>query len=172
MSSGRFRAGLTRMDLTQYRLRELLHYDPDTGIFSWKLDLLNGIHRGDIAGWKSGNGYIKITYRHKNYFCHRLAFLYMLGEVPKFVDHINGIRADNRFSNLRAASRFINAQNQRAPKRDNKCGFLGVYKKKDRFKAKIKHLGKITYLGTFDTAQDAYAAYLNAKRLLHEGCTI
>ena len=108
-------------------------------------------------------------------FAHRMAWLYMTGELPTAdIDHINGIRNDNRFSNLRNVSRTVNLQNRRNAGANNKSTrIIGAYPSyANKFTSRIRVHGKDQYLGTFDTAQQAHAAYLSAKRRLHEGCTI
>jgi hypothetical protein len=97
----------------------------------------------------------------------------MTGEWPKtLIDHRDGDGLNNRWLNLRCATYKINNQNQRAPRSDNKSGFLGVCAHKNRFYAYIKIGDKVKNLGAFLTAEEAHEAYLAAKRKHHEGCTI
>lgn len=108
--------------------RELISYDPETGDFTW---LRPRARRSDLAGSKAGSlnnkGYWRIMINGKAYQAHRLAFLLMTGSLPaKHVDHINGIRTDNRWANLREVDFVGNAQNQRRRK-DSKLGLTGVY---------------------------------------------
>jgi hypothetical protein len=101
---------------------------------------------------------------------HRLAWLYVTGAWPKkHLDHINGDRADNRFCNLREADDAANNQNR---KRANKCSLTGVLgvtycKQTKRYRAVIMHNRKSIHLGRFDTPEEAHAAYVGAKRVLH-----
>lgn len=150
-----------RDDLMKY-----LDYDPQTGIFKWK------IARAQItAGSKAGThlkGYRRIRFFGKDYHCGRLAWLFMTGSWPrKQIDHKNGIRDDNRFTNLREVTGGENLQN--ITKVRGSCGLLGVSKSRNgkRFAAWIMVKRKNHYLGTFDTAEAAHAAYLTAKRILH-----
>jgi hypothetical protein len=107
------------------------------------------------------------------YYAHRLAFLYMTGEwPPNEVDHLNGIRDDNRWANLRLATVSLNRQNQRRPRRDNTTGYLGVMVNGAGFAARIMVDGKKFNLGTFKTPQEAHEVYLTAKRRLHKGGTL
>ena len=97
----------------------------------------------------------------------------MTGEWPDgYIDHGNGVRTDNRWANLRAGDRSFNMQNQRRARRDNTTGWLGVSRVKSRFEAAIQVRGRRFRLGRFDTPEAAHAAYLTAKRKLHEGCTL
>ena len=163
--------------VTQQLLKDRLSYDCDTGLFTWKK--MNGpcrISVGDVAGSLHANGYIVIRLFSDTAFpAHRLAWLYMTGEMPKeFIDHINGIRHDNRWRNLREANYSLNAQNQKLPSRNNAAGFLGVCysPRHKKFSASIHHGGKKHWLGYHKTADLAHEAYLVAKRNLHVGCTI
>jgi hypothetical protein len=159
--------------LTQSRLKELLHYCPDTGLFTWKIRRGAGVKPGDKAGCRMPAGYWLIRVDKKLYFAHRLAWLYMTGKWPEHeIDHKDTNRANNAFSNLRDATRRINAENQRRAKDGSQVPLLGVAKNRRRFMAQIQSCGHHYHLGTFDTPEEAHAAYLSAKRELHVGCTI
>lgn len=160
--------------LTAELARSLLDYDPSTGVLTWK-----GYQRrsNSAGGLHKSTGYRRTSVLGKTYSDHRLVWLLVYGVWPKHeIDHINGIRDDNRIANLREVPHRINQQNQRAPKSHNKAGFLGVRKtknvKKDSWVAKIVYEGKQHLVGYYDTPEEAHAAYLEAKRRLHEGCTI
>lgn len=99
--------------LTQDRLKELLHYDEDTGMFTWIVSTARCVKVGDIAGSKNGKGYLHIMVDKRIYLAHRLAFLYVHGRFPEFTDHINWIRDDNRISNLREVTQQENNQNKK-----------------------------------------------------------
>jgi hypothetical protein len=88
------------------------------------------------------------------------------------VDHINGRRDDNRWCNLRDASRLVNQQNMRRAVAGSASGLLGAHKKRGKWSSQIKVRGVLVKLGIFETADQAHAAYLAAKRQLHEGCTL
>jgi hypothetical protein len=159
--------------LTQESLRELLHYDPETGIFTRKTGLRTGFGIGAVAGGQDGKGYTRIMVLGKKHHAHRLAWLYVYGKLPELsIDHINGIRTDNRIANLRDVSHSVNMQNRRVG--NNGRGALGVRYRTDihKWQADIVAFGKRSYLGCYDTEDAAYQAYLAAKRRLHEGCTI
>lgn len=163
-------------ELTAGRLRELLHYDPETGVFTRLARTSNSIKVGDVAGTADSDGYIQISVDGVLYRAHRLAWLYMTGAWSKgVIDHVNGVKGDNRFANLRPATNAENQQNQRRAQSSNKLGLLGVCRvcrEGKRFKAQIMVDGRQIYLGTFDTPEQAHAAYLAAKRRLHSGCTL
>lgn len=154
-------------------LRRLLHYDPDSGVFTWKLTR-GRANAGDKAGYLRAIGYVVIRFGGRHEYAHRLAWVWMTGEQPpKEIDHINGNRGDNRWTNLRASSPSHNMQNVRKAWSHNKStGLLGAYRNGRRFRAVIRANGRNLFIGAFDTADEAHAAYLKAKRELHEGCTI
>lgn len=159
-------------DLTCARLRELLHYDPDTGRFTWRVRKANCVQIGDVAGSSLRNRMV-VMIDWRPYGLHRLAFLYMTGAWPKGqVDHIDGDWTNNRWANLRDVSASINQQNKRRAHRNNKTGFLGVCYHKGRFQATIQVAGRSLHLGRFDSAEQAHAAYVEAKRKLHPGGTL
>jgi hypothetical protein len=159
---------------THAEIRAALDYNPLTGIFSWKAR--PRIKAGKIAGNVSSCGYLRIGIGGRPSCivqAHRLAWFWMTGEWPRGdIDHINGVRTDNRWANLRDVPRHINLQNQRRARCNSKAGLLGVAMCRDRFQAKIQIDGKRTYLGTFNTAIEAHQAYVAVKRRLHSGCTI
>lgn len=104
---------------------------------------------------------------------HRIAWLIYFGHWPDGdIDHINGDRSDNRIINLRDVSRTINLQNRRSPQSTNATGYLGVHRDKRRYVAQIKTPDRNIRIGTFRTPEEAHAAYINAKRELHEGNTL
>lgn len=169
---------MAKNDLTAARLRELLSYNPETGEF---IRLAAGGKRltrpdtvGPVVGAGNHLGYKQVSVAGMQYQAHRVAWLYMTGAWPTGqIDHINGDGKDNRWCNLRDVAPRVNSQNQRAARSDNGIGMLGVYPNHKRFMAKISTPEKRNlYLGTFDTAEEAHAAYLQAKRKFHEGCTI
>lgn len=174
-------------DLTAQRLRELLNYDPETGAFTWlprpeRLFRTNGAYRSwnshyanKSAGSQRHDLYWEMRVFGKRYRAHRLAWLYMTGEMPTHeIDHRDGDPSNNRIDNLRDVSTSVNMQNQRkATSRNKSSGMLGVTKGDgNRWKAAIVICGKRRHLGCFDTPAAAHAAYLTAKRIAHPGCLI
>lgn len=114
-------------NLTQVELKRILHYDPDTGIFTWRISRRAGTARaGTVAGHVNTKGYVVIKIKSRGYKAHRLAFLYMKGYFPEHqVDHKLGARADNSWSGLRHATQTCNSQN-RGMNKNNSSGFPGV----------------------------------------------
>lgn len=155
--------------LTQERLRELLTYDPLTGVFTRRMPA-----GGKLVGSEAGTvnaitGYVHIVIDYRNYYGHRLAFLWMLGKWPEpEADHENGKQNDNRWVNLREATKAEQAQNVPV-KSNNTAGFVGVHKRKSdgRWVAEIMVRRRKHYLGSFDAVEQAGAAYLEAKARLH-----
>ncbi|ESZ60498.1 HNH endonuclease [Mesorhizobium sp. C120A] len=154
--------------ITAERLRELLHYDPQTGVFTWLVSPGKSVKAGAVAGRTpdfDGYGTIRIDRRlHK---AHRLAWLYMTGEFPAGqIDHANCDKLDNRISNLRPAS---NNQNMFNRPGFSKIGRLkGVNRKRSgRWGAEVVADGVRHYLGTYDTEEEAHATYTAAARELH-----
>lgn len=164
---------MSKTDLTAERLRELLHYDAETGVFRWRVDRSIKTKAGAVAGNPQRSGHLRIGIDRREHQAHRLAWLYVTGKHPDHqIDHINGDPRDNRFANLRDVPVAVNIQNQRKPRRDNASGFLGVSPWKNRWQAHICVFGKRQYLGQFETPEAAHSAYLVAKREMHAGCTI
>lgn len=148
-------------------LKEFFNYDPETGVFTRAKDRRKW-KAGSVVGTPSQDGYINIGFGYKIYRAHRIAWRYMTGDDPKTgIDHINGNRSDNRFCNLRLATQSENLCNQ--PKRKAiKSGMKGVYGGKNgKFYSKIMLRGKSTHLGTFDTKEEAQAAYNAASKVIH-----
>lgn len=161
------------MKVNHARLTEVLTYDPLSGAFAWR-DFMNGrATAGGAAGTTTVTGHRQIRLDGRQYKAHRLAWLYVHGVWPRgCIDHINGNPSDNRIANLRDATPFVNAQNLHGPTIRNTTGFLGVTKHRGRWCSSIQSRGKRHFLGAHDTAEQAYFAYLEAKRRLHEGCTL
>lgn len=154
--------------LTQEKLKELLHYDPETGFFTWRVSRGRSV-AGSVAGYLHPSGYVNIRIKRGSYLAHRLAWFYVYGEFPvNQLDHINRARADNRIANLRLATRSENQQN-RSKQRTNTSGVTGVnwHKQHGKWNAKIMTNGRRMCLGFFDTIADAAAARAAAKAKLH-----
>jgi hypothetical protein len=158
----------SRARLTQARLRKLLHYDPETGEFRW-LERPGSFVAGRIAGGASPHSdYWRITVDGRIHPAHQLAWLYMTGRWGRpTIDHRDGNRANNRWTNLRRATRSENNAN-RLRQRNNTSGFKGVTRERrsGKWRAHIRKNGRLRRLGTFRTPQAAHAAYVAAARRL------
>lgn len=151
------------------RVREVLSYDPETGIFRWKVATSSRVSVGDIAGQTTWNGYIVIGIDGANWRAHRLAWLYMTGDWPKeHTDHINGKRDDNRWSNLREATRSENNRNV-AMHKNNTSGRKGIYwhKLRQKWHVTIMIDRRKIHIGYFDDPDIAAAAYRAAALKYH-----
>jgi hypothetical protein len=152
-----------KAELTQERLKELLEYNPDTGFFTWK-ESRGPIHAGDVAGYTSKHcgQYIKVMIDYVKHGAHRLAFLYMTGVIPDEIDHINRDGTDNRWLNLRGASRMTNSRNRGRGKR-NKSGITGVHRDGASYRATIRANSKRLHLYQGDCKHDAILARYRAE---------
>lgn len=158
--------------LTHERLLSVLHYDPETGIFTWISPASQRVKQGDVAGSISESGYRRIRIDGEMYRASHLVWLYVHGRWPRSarMDHKDGNTLNDRLSNLRMASASTNSINSKPKKKasDTKPGV----ERRDRsgvvtYRARIKWAGKLQHLGTFSTEDDAYAAYVEAKKVLH-----
>jgi hypothetical protein len=157
------------VELSAHELRILLEYDQDTGLFQWMACPRRATATG-YAGCIDKAGYCVIRIRGKGYKAHRLAWLYTFGEWPKqFIDHINGVRADNRIVNLRDVPLRINSQNKSRHRTGRKAGVTSPCKRHPKWVASIQVNGKEIYLGSFDTEAEAYSSYQKAVNDLQQG---
>lgn len=157
--------------LTQEKLKSMLHYDPDSGVFTWKVRTSSRANIGDMAGCIRRCGHMAIGLHGGLYFSHRLAFLYMTGEFPNGeVDHINHVRNDNSFANLRVVNMEDNQKNKTIQK-NNKSGATGISfdKANSKWRARIFVNKRNVHLGFFSNIEDAIAArhYANIKYNYH-----
>ena len=147
-------------ELALQRICELLRYDGETGILYCKINRGGHVQIDKIAGHLHLNsGYSKVKIDGVTYRSHRV--IYALAYSKKsfgFLDHINGERSDNRLLNLREVSSAVNAQNNKV---------RGTYLDRGRWRSKIETNAKVTYLGNFDTEEEAHQAYLAAKKIYH-----
>ena len=163
-------------------LHNCFDYDPETGVVRWKArprehfardrgwKIFNAQNAGRECGSKAWYGYLRCTLhfegKARSYFLHRIAWALATGSWPKEIDHRNGVRDDNRLSNLREATRTENHQN-RGRRRDNTTGFVGVCFDRGKFGANIMVNNRSRHLGRYNTKEDAYTAYCEAKKLYH-----
>jgi hypothetical protein len=146
--------------ITQKELLENLLYNKDTGLFTRKISLNTKVRIGDLAGGKDTKGYVCIRVAGKTYKAHRLAWLYVYGNMPiGEIDHINGIKDDNQIANLRDVTKSVNQQNRQFVRGYSRDG--------NRWKAQIRFGGKWRHLGCYETEHEAHAAYLLAKTEVH-----
>lgn len=147
-------------------LRRNFNYDPETGLFT-RIRASGGAKIGDVPSAGS-EGYVRIRLCGKTFGAHRLAWLWVYGELPeRDLDHINGIKSDNRITNLRDVSHAINTANLVGPQENNTSGYLGVTRHKGKWRAQISVDGKMRYVGLFASAEAAHQAYLDAKATHH-----
>jgi hypothetical protein len=154
--------------ITQADLVLAFKYDPDTGEFTRRFNV-GPAKAGSIAGARNSNGHVQISFKCKLFMAHRLAWLYMTGDWPDSeIDHINRIRHDNRWANLRLSDGFINQHN--ASKRvDNTSGVKGVSWDKawGAWVARVQCRGKMKNLGRFKSLEDAKEFIELAREMIH-----
>lgn len=151
---------------TAEQIRNLLHYDPQSGDFTWKRPR-SKLFPFRQAGWIDSKGYRSIRLDRIHYKAHRLAWLYMTGNWPTLeIDHINRSKSDNRWLNLREVTSGQNAQNTKV-NRDSSSGFKGVHlhKKTSKWRAGIGFKGKHIDLGLFSSKEAAICARMNAEKI-------
>jgi hypothetical protein len=153
--------------LTQPYLYRLLHYDPLTGLFTWRISRPPNIYKGRRAGTAHANGYRSIGIDGVKYYEHRLAWFYVNGVWPKKgIDHINRDVGNNSIAELRLADQHQNLGNK-GKNKNNTSGYKGVcwHKQRSKWVAQIQVHGKRIHLGLFITPQQAHAAYVAAAKL-------
>jgi len=161
--------------ITQDRLKELLDYDAETGIFTWKSSRSGTNGAGSEAGAVDSKGYRQIAINGVLSLAHRLVFLYIDGYMPEnSVDHINRNKLDNRRVNLREVSKQCQMRN-RDVRRDNSSSVTGVvwHKRSSSWRARIGVNGKHRNLGHFtDLLEAAYHRYAGEQCLGFPDCDI
>jgi hypothetical protein len=154
--------------ITAERLRELLDYDPETGVFTWRTSRSRNAKAGEEAGYNqiahTGRLYRVIKIDGKSMKAHRLAWLHVHGIIPSGdLDHIDGNGLNNSLSNLRQASRAQNGAN-RGLNANNTSGAKGVLRSANKWRARIVVSGKLKHLGYFRSSADAAEAYAQAAK--------
>ena len=150
--------------ITQEQLKSVLNYNHETGLFTWIKSRTGIRYKNPTAGWTEKNGYVRIHIDGKSYLAHRLAYLYTMGRWPKQIDHINGIRNDNRWRNIRNTSSRANNMNRSIGKA-NTSGAIGVcwHKGSQTWHASIRVNNKLIHIGSFKLKDDAIAARKEAE---------
>lgn len=156
-------------DLSAKYVRSILAYDKETGIISWKVNRPPRGFAKKPAGYKTYWGYVSINIKGQAYLAHRLAWLIVTGIWPKNeIDHISTNRSDNRWANLREATRHENGYHRPKDKR-NTSGYKGARITKSKKYQAIIRAGGVSYcLGTYATAKEAHAVYCAAAEKLHK----
>ncbi len=149
------------------KAKELLDYNPDTGVFTWKVN--KGVaKKGFSAGYRDTKGYIQIKINGKSLRGHRLAWFFIYKKLPNIIDHIDENPSNNIIRNLRSCTNAENQRNRGVPS-NNKSGYKGVcwYKCKNKWISRISHNGKLIYLGLFNCPKEASEAYENKAKELY-----
>ena len=151
--------------LTQVELKRQLSYDSETGVFVRLVSNTNAVKVGEVSGSLS-HGYLRVMVNSIAYEAHRLAWFYAYGEWVEMIDHINGIKHDNRLCNLRSAN-YLNNNRNAGMRKDNASGYKGVSYRKDigKWRAQYNYNKKRTHLGFFDTALEASLVYERYAKL-------
>lgn len=159
-----------RRELSQLYLHELITYNPYNGEVRWKVKKSGNTKAGDIVGRLKADGYRGITIDRKEYYLHRIIWMFVYGHFPEAViDHINGIKNDNRLSNLREATFSQNNQN-RGMLSNNTSGFQGIcwIESSQKWRASVGVSGRPKYLGLYLTKEAAFEAYLDAIKKIKD----
>jgi hypothetical protein len=159
------------MTISHDELKRLLHYDPETGVWTRLTSDRANYRVGDRADHARNEGYRVVVVKSLYFKAHRLAWFYMLGSWPiKNLDHRNNIKGDNRWKNLREATRSQNTANTPLRRSGTKTGLKGVVKCPRchfRWQARITVAGKCHYLGQYNCPAAAHLAYLVAAYEAH-----
>jgi hypothetical protein len=158
-------------------VRKLFTYNPQTGIVVRNQTTAHNAKVGDIVGCVNKNGYLVFTYNKKVHYLHRFIWFYVTGAWPQHhIDHRDGNKTNNAWSNLRDVPAKTNNQNMRKASKISSTQLLGAFpttvNKTNPFRSYITVNGSLKNLGYFKTAEEAHLAYITAKRFYHEGCTI
>lgn len=154
--------------ITQEVLKDISQYDEHSGLFTWKIKPTNSVNIGDIAGTIDSDGYILIGFDNVSYKAHRLVFLWVWGNIPEYVDHIDGVRSNNRWCNLRSTTKGGNSRNQKISIR-NTSGIKGVNWKSSagKWRAYVAVNGVQQHLGYFEDKYEAEKVVKKKREELH-----
>ena len=159
--------------ITHERVKELLHYDPETGIFQWRTARPGANTESKVGTVKKG-GYLLIVIDRQRILAHRLAIFYVTGEWPENpVDHIDGNPPNNKYTNLREVPQVLNLQNMRKVRASSKSGTMGISwcARDQTWRARISVNGVRKTFYNKDRAK-LEQTYIEQKRKLHPGCTL
>lgn len=158
--------------LSPAELVDLFRYEEDSGLLIW-IKPKGRVKVGSACKSLKANGYLQVEVSGRNYLVHRIIWALKTGSWPdKHIDHVDGNRSNNRWTNLRDVSQGVNMQNLKRAKSQNKLGLLGVIFHRNRYRAVLQANGKVVHRSYHSTAEEAHIAYLKAKRRLHEGNTL
>jgi hypothetical protein len=165
--------GTIHKEVTVDEILSILDYDKDLAVFYWKKYRSSSARKGQLAGYDC-LGYSIIKIKQVRYQAHRLVWLIETGKWPEYeIDHIDGNKLNNHISNLRDVPVNVNRQNIKRACSSSSTGLLGVFPYcSGRYLSKITVGNKTHRVGVYDTAEEAHQAYVAAKRIHHEGCTI
>lgn len=154
--------------LTQEYVKELFNYNEETGEFVWKVSRKGSKGKGKIAGTLTHKGYMDVCIEGKKYGLHRIAFLWKMGNMPRCVDHINGIKSDNSWKNLRPATYSENGYNYKGT--GSSTGYRNVYfdpRGRSKYFVSLVVNGSRKNIGYFMTPEEANNAAIEARKELH-----
>ena len=147
-------------------LKELLSYDKETGVFTWKVNKHPRVKTGSVAGHFDTKGYVILKVNRIRYKAHRVAWFFVNGKEPNgFIDHINGKESDNRICNLRESDFRTNGANRKSHRSGRLVG-ANFEKKSSRWRSSFRLKNKGYFLGYFDSEKDASEAYFKAVELI------
>lgn len=152
-------------EITQAKLKEVLDYNPKTGVLKYKVDTLRN-SKGDIATYNHTGGYESVSINTKNYLAHRIIYMYMTGEMPEFIDHINHNRKDNRWVNLRNVTFLENNTNTSlSTNSTSKLNGVSLHKPTGKYRAYINKDYKQIHLGLYNSIEEAKDAREQANKI-------
>jgi len=152
---------------SQAELLSIFRYDGESGNLFWLIKPRRNVECGDKAGHRNIRGYVIVKYKGEAYKAHRIIWKMLHNEEPEIIDHRNNTSNTNKLVNLRPATKSQNGFNSRISKHC-KVGLKGVSRNRDKYVAHIRTPGKQHYLGTFDTAEEAHEAYMQAAMCYHK----
>ena len=159
---------MSKHRLTLGEARRMFFYNRETGVLT-RREATQGRKAGSVVGSLRKDGYIQVRIKNVAYLAHRLIWFIESGHWPiQEIDHINGVKDDNRIANLREASRSLNCQNVKTARMDSQTGIKGVRKNYNKWEAYIRVAGIRHYLGLHKTKEQAQHAYITAKNKLHK----